>query len=149
MRSESCLTHSLLEQNDHVVVNIEADVAVGLILHREAATKDDQAVPRLPKLVIELSLHVLGDVRVIRRPEALQALDHRNHSGLRHLRIHIVSLNPNFAIRGAAVDLEGVAVVTGDNDGFSAVGPSHAVSLHLSGHDFHHFLKSLTFSLNQ
>ena len=55
-------TDSLLEQNDHVVVNIEADVAVGLILHRETATKDDQAVPSLSKLVIELGLHVLGNV---------------------------------------------------------------------------------------
>ena len=53
---------SLFKEDDHVVVDVEADVAVGLVLHGEAAAQDDQAVPRLAEFVIELCLDVLSDI---------------------------------------------------------------------------------------
>ena len=57
---------SLFKEDNHVVVDVQANVAVGLILHGEAATENDQAVPRLPEFVVELRLHILCDVRVVR-----------------------------------------------------------------------------------
>ena len=79
LKTESLLADgasSLFKQNDHIVVNIQADVAVGLIPDGEAASEDDEAMPGLPKFVVELGLDVFCDIRVVRRPKSLQALDH-------------------------------------------------------------------------
>ena len=129
---------SLFKENDHVVVDVQANVAVGLILYGEAATENDQAVPRLPEFVVELRLHILCDVRVVRRAEALEALDYRDNGGLGHLSIHVVPLDPDFTIGCATIDLQRVPVVTGHNDGLSAIRAAYTISLHLRCYDFYH-----------
>ena len=45
---------SLFEEHDHVVVDIEADVAVGLVLHGEATSEDDQTMPGLSIVIVKL-----------------------------------------------------------------------------------------------
>ena len=56
---------SLLEEHDHVVVDVEADVAVSFVLNGETASKQAETMPGLPISIIELGLDVLGNVRVI------------------------------------------------------------------------------------
>ena len=56
---------SLLEKNNHIVINIEANVAIRLVLHREAASEDDQTMPSLSELVIKVRLDVLRNVGVV------------------------------------------------------------------------------------
>ena len=89
---------SLLEKNYHIVIDVEANVAIRLILHRKAASEDDQTMPSLSKLVIKVGLDVLRNVGVVRGTKALQALDHRYDSGLCHFGVHVVSLDPNFTV---------------------------------------------------
>ena len=66
---------SLFKEHDHVVVNVEADVAVSLILHRETAAQNDQTVPRFAEFVIEFSFDILSNIRVIRLTETLKPFD--------------------------------------------------------------------------
>ena len=129
---------SLFKENHHVVVNIQADVAIGLVLHREATSEDDQAVPRLPKLVIELSLDVLRDVRVVRAAETLQTLDDGDDCSLSHLLVHVVSLNPDFSIGGGAIDFKSVAIITSNDYSLGAVRSLDTEGLNLCGDDFDH-----------
>ena len=130
---------SLFKQNNHVVVNIQADIAVGLILDGKAASENDETMPGLPKFVVEFGLDVFCDIRVVRRPKSLQALDHGNHCCLCHLCIHVVPLNPDLPVGGASINFEGVAVVTSDDDGLGAIGSADAVRLHLRCYYFDHF----------
>ena len=69
------LLSSLFKEHDHVVVDVQADVAVGLVLHREATSQDDQAVPRFTEFVIEFSFDILSNIRVIRLTETLKTFD--------------------------------------------------------------------------
>ena len=78
-------------------------------------------MPGLSKFVVELCLHVLGNIRVVRRSKALQSLDHGDHSRLCHFWVHVVSLDPDLAVGCTAVDFESVAVITGDDDSLGAV----------------------------
>ena len=62
-------------------------------------------MPCFTELVIELSLNIFSNVRVVGRAEALKALNDGNDGGLGHFRVHIVSLDPYLAVSRASVDL--------------------------------------------
>ena len=129
---------SLLEKNNHIVIDVEANVAIRLVLHRKTASQNDQTVPSLSELVIKFGLDVFRDVGVVRGAKTLQALDHRDDRGLSHFSIHVVSLDPNFSVCCRTVDLECITVVTGNNNCFSSIGAFDAESLNLRGYNFNH-----------
>ena len=62
-------------------------------------------MPGLAKFVVEFRLHVLSDIGVVTGTEALQSFNHRDHSGLSHFCVHVVSFDPDFAIGGTSIDL--------------------------------------------
>ena len=62
---------SLLKNNDHVVVNIQTNVAAGFVLNTEATSKQAQAMPRLAVLGVEFSFDEFGHVAVICSSETL------------------------------------------------------------------------------
>ena len=78
-------------------------------------------MPCFTELVIEFSLNIFGDVRVIRRTEALKSFNDLNDSGLGHLRVHVISLDPYLAVSRTSVNLQSVSVVTCNHDGFGTV----------------------------
>ena len=129
---------SLFKEHNHIVVDVHADVAVRLILNRETAPKQAQTVPRLVIPVVELSLYVLRDVRIVARPETLQRLDRAHHRHLRHLWIHVVPLNPNPPVRILPIDVQRVPVVARHHHRLRPIRAPHSVSLNLSGHYFYH-----------
>ena len=129
---------SLLKENNHIVVYVEANVTVGLILNRKSATQNDEAVPSLAEFVVKLCLDVLSDVRIVRRTESLEALDDRNYCCLGHFLVHVVPLDPNFSVCCASIDLKCVAIITGDDYSFSAVISTHAECLYLCRYYLHH-----------
>ena len=56
---------SLLEEHDHVVVDVETNVAVSFILHGETASQQAKTMPGLSVSIIELGLDVFGNVGVV------------------------------------------------------------------------------------
>ena len=134
---------SLFEEDDHVVVNVEANVAISLILNREATSQNDQAMPGLAKFVVEFRLHVLGDIGIVGGTEALQSFNHRDHGSLCHFCVHIVSFNPDLTIGSPSIDLKCVAIVACNDDCLSAIRSTNAVSLYLSCYYFNHFCLNL------
>ena len=105
------LIRSLLEEHDHVVVDVETNVAVGLVLDAEAAAQQTKAVPRLAVPIIELRLDVLRDVAVVAASESFEGLDRCYYRHLRHLRNHVVALDPHASVSVRPVNLKGVSIV--------------------------------------
>ena len=112
---------SLFKEYNHIVVDIEAYVAISLILNRETTSQNDQAMPGLAKFVVEFRLNVLGNIGVVRGTEALQSFNHRDHSGLGHFCVHVVSFDPDLAIGGTSIDLKCVAIVACNYNCLSAI----------------------------
>ena len=105
------LIRSLLEEHDHVVVDVKANVAVGLVLDAKAAAQQTQAAPRLAVPIIELRLDVLRDITVVAAPESFERLDRCYHRHLRHLRNHVVSFDPHTSVCVRPVNLKCVPIV--------------------------------------
>ena len=95
-------------------------------------------MPSFSIFVVELRLHVLGNIRVIGLTEPFQSFDDRNDGSVGHLLIHVVPLDPHLAVSGATINFKGVPVVGRHNDCFGAVGSAYAIRLHLGGHYFNH-----------
>lgn len=132
--------YSLFEEDDHVIVDVHANIAVRFVLYGEAATQQAQAMPCFSIFAVEFSFDVFSNVRVVTRAKSFQCFDGAHDAHLGHLGVHVIALDPNAAISILPVDVQSVPVVTGYNDGFGAVGAAYAIGLNLGRNNLHHVL---------
>ena len=85
---------SLFKNDNHIVVDVETDVAVGFILNTKATSKQTKTMPRLSILSIELGLDVFCHIAVVARSETFECLDGCYYGKLRHFWLHVVPLDP-------------------------------------------------------